>query len=295
MSYARYKIFYPVDFSTHSVLAAMCVKTWIDRLDAALDTVHVMDTSALAMEPDYELRHLTERRMADPKHYSDRYFGKNVASCTALMGDIADEIEYLAQREEVDLIMLRRGHQNLLTRYFHNSLTATLLERSTALVRTTEHIDEMPTLPSSILRAVDFERNESFNAKDDRMLQAVRLLVSRFRASLVFLHIVRQHRDLHEGGTDPEDIEIESWKMRAQEFFGNSITVLRKSGGVTTAISDTAKHLGIDLIVIGRTRPRKLSLELQTRVLRIDHATHRPVLSVWCPQCLIDKPLSKRG
>ena len=280
MTSARYKILYPADFSPRSVLAAACVKTWVDRLDAAVDTVHVMDTGALAMEPDYDLRYLTEKRMADLKHFSGRYFGKNVASCTVLNGKIADEIEYFARHEEVDLIMLPGSHQNLLTCLLHDSLAATLLERCTALVWTTEHIDEVPALPSNILCAVHFERNELFDAEDDRMLQTVRVLVSKFRASVVFLHVVRENRDLREADTDPEGIETESWKMKAQEFFGNSITAIRKSGDVTTAISDPAKQLGIDPIVIGQTGPGKINLKLQTRVLRIDHATHRPVLSV---------------
>jgi hypothetical protein len=75
MTPERHKILYPVDFSTRSVLAAPYVKTWVDRLDAALDTLHVVDRGALAPEQDDELPHLIEKRRADLKYFSDRHFG----------------------------------------------------------------------------------------------------------------------------------------------------------------------------------------------------------------------------
>lgn len=36
------------------------METWVDRLDAALDTLHVIDTGALTTEPDYELNLIDE-------------------------------------------------------------------------------------------------------------------------------------------------------------------------------------------------------------------------------------------
>ena len=53
---------------------------------------------------------------------------------------------------------------------------------------------------------------------------------------------------------------------------------LRKSGDVLTTISDTAKELGADLIVVG---PETIGLGRQVHLLKIDHEIHRPVLSVW--------------
>ena len=275
MTPARHKVLFPVDFSARSVVAAPHVKTWVDRLDAALDTLHVVNRDAVPSEQEDELPNLIEKRMADLKHFSDRHFGENVASCTVLAGGIADEIEQFAKREEIDLIMMPRDHQNLATRFFQDSLTAALLERCTASVWTTEHLDEVPAVPRSILCAVHFERDASLDAQNDRMLQAVRELVSRFEASVAFLHVERESRD------SGEATDLEPWKMRAQEFFGSSVKLLRKSGDVVMAISDTAKELSADLIVVGRTRPETIGLGRQVHLLKIDHATHRPVLSVW--------------
>jgi nucleotide-binding universal stress UspA family protein len=282
MTPERHKILFPVDFSTRSVLAAPYVKTWVDRLGAALDTLHVVDRDAVPSEQSDELPYLIEKRVADLKHFSDRYFGENVASCTVLAGGIADQIEYLAKREEIDLIMMPRDHQTLATRIFQDSLTAALLERCTASVWTTEHLDEAPVVPRSILCAVHFEQDASLDAQNDRMLQTVRELVSRFEASVAFVYVERESRDLGEGVTDGDDmLEIEPWKMKAQDLFGSPVKLLRKSGDVLTAISDTAKELDADLIVVGRTRPETIGLGRQVHLLKIDHATHRPVLSVW--------------
>jgi nucleotide-binding universal stress UspA family protein len=272
----RHKILFPVDFSARSVLAAPYVKTWVDRLDAALDTLHVVDRDAVPSEQEDELPDIIEKRMADLKHFSDRHFGENVASCTVVAGGIADQIEHFAKREEIDVIMMPRDHQTLATRFFQDSLTAALLERCTASVWTTEHLDEVPAVPRNILCAVHFEQDASLDAQNDRMLQTVRELASRFEASVAFLYVERESRDSGEADTD-----LEPWKMRAQEFFGSSVKLLRKSGDVITAISDTAKELGADLIVVGRTRPETIGLGRQVHLLRIDHATHRPVLSIW--------------
>jgi hypothetical protein len=64
MTAKRYKMLYPVDFSNRCVSAAPYVKTWVDRLDAALDTVHIIGHDPLDPEQDDALRS-AERRMAD--------------------------------------------------------------------------------------------------------------------------------------------------------------------------------------------------------------------------------------
>ena len=273
------RILYPVDLSGRSKSAAAIVKTWVDRLNASLETLHVIDRPP---DGDYELPYLMERRRADLRRFSDLSFGKDMASCTVLTGHIADQIEYFASTQNIDLIMLPRDHQSLAARLFHDSLTATLLERCTALIWTSEHIDEAPVIPRNILCSVHFSSRISLEAQNDRMLRAARELVIRFQAEVSVLHVTEEHRDL--GETDTRfraSSDMEVWKSRAQSFFGNSVRFVTKTGAVITAIRETAQELDADLIVLGRTQPETISLGRQTRILRIDHETHRPVLSVW--------------
>jgi nucleotide-binding universal stress UspA family protein len=277
----RYRILFPVDFSDRSVSAAPYVKIWVDRFGAVLDTLHVIDNRELRPEDD-ELRSLIERRTADLKYFSDHHFGEHAASSTVLSGSIADEIEYFAKHEKVDLIMLPRDHQHLTTRFLHDSLAATLLERCAALVWITEYLEEVPPV-RSILCAMHFEQDASLDAQGARMLQTVQELASRFQARVAFLHVLHGHDQAsNESVTDLGTVaEVEPWAVKAQELFGSSVGLLRRSGDVIAAIGDTAKQLAADLIVVGRTSPGTIGLGSQSHILKIDHAAHRPVLSVW--------------
>jgi len=107
------KILFPVDFSTHCELAAPCVRTWVDRFGATLNTLHIVDANALGYRqgpneesPYSELPNLMSKRTADLKYFSDQHFGANVARYMVLSGCTAEEIEGFSRRENIDLIML---------------------------------------------------------------------------------------------------------------------------------------------------------------------------------------------
>jgi nucleotide-binding universal stress UspA family protein len=284
-------ILFPVDFSNRSVLAVQHVRIWLDRLGATLNTLHIVDANALGhdAEPnggflDSDILNLISKRTADLKYFSDHYFGENVARHTVLSGGTADQIEYFAKRENIDLIMLPRDHQNLMSRILEDSLAAKLLEQCTASVWVTEHIDDLsPSAVPSILCAVHFEHDVTLDAQNHRILKTVRELATTFQTRVAFLIVI--------GGTVEESSEpvthlqavagMEPFVAQVHGLFGSSAEILRKSGKVINAITDTAKQMSADLIVIGRSRPGTISLGRQTHVLKIDHAARRPVLSVW--------------
>lgn len=284
-------ILFPVDFSAHSVLAARHVKVWVDRFHATLNTLHVVDANALgrSREPDdgfldEDMLDLVSKRTADLKYFSDRYFGETVATHTVLRGGTANQIEYFAERENIDLIMLPRNHQTLASRVLEDSLAAKLLERCTASVWITEHIDDVSPSPiHSILCAMHLEQDVTLDAQNHRMLQAVRELAITFQAGVVFLHVINgAAKESSASVMRPQAIaEVESLVAQAHDLFGSPAEFRRKSGDVITAISETAKQVAADLIVVGRSRPGTISLGRQTHVLKIDHAARRPVLSVW--------------
>jgi nucleotide-binding universal stress UspA family protein len=277
----QYRILFPVDFSDRSVSAVPYVKIWVDRFGAVLETLHVIDSRDPPPDDD-ELRSFMEKRRSDLKYFSDHHFGENAARPTVLIGSIADEIEYFATHEKIDLIMLPRDHQHLASLVLHDSLAATLLERCHASVWITEHLNEVPPV-RSILCAMHFEQDPSQDAQEARILQTVQDLVSRFQARVTFLHVLHGHDQAsNESVTDLGTVaELEPWAAKAQELFGSSVGLLRKSGDVIATIGDTAKQLAADLIVVGRTSPGAIGLGSQIHILKIDHAAHRPVLSVW--------------
>jgi nucleotide-binding universal stress UspA family protein len=287
----QYNILFPVDFSGRCVLAAHHVKTWVDRFRAALTTLHIVDANALGHRPGSSNGFLHEdifrlrlMRTADLKHFSDRYFGENVAHPTVLTGGTAaDQIADFAGHEKMDLIMLARNHQSLWSRFLHDSLTATLLERCTASVWITEHLgDARPSSVNSILCAVHFERDVRLDAQNHRILQTVRNLAATFQATVTFLRVIDREEESAKSSAHLQALSgDEPWLAQARELSGHSAAFLRKTGDVVTAINDTANQVAADLVVVGRTRPGTIGLGVQEHILKIDDVVGRPVLSVW--------------
>ena len=112
----KYKILYPVDFSKRSTLATQQVKVWVEHFRAVLDTLHIVDNNTSGPLTNLhdpalyqEQSRVVSRRTADLKHFSDHYFGENVARAVVLNGNTADQIQHFADREQADLIIDRPG------------------------------------------------------------------------------------------------------------------------------------------------------------------------------------------
>lgn len=284
------RILFPVDFSNRCVLAARHVKAWTDRFNADLRTVHVVDPKALGYSPErndasiyHNLTNLIVRRTSDLKHFSDRYFGESAGRNTVLRGDAADQIEHLAKREEIDLIMFPRTHQSIGSRLLRDSLTARILDRSAASVWITEHVEALDKLSiDSILCAVHFERDLTLESQNYRILQNVLTLANAFQSKVTFLTVIdrREEDTARRPANGSLSSGIGPWLTHAQEQFGNGAEFLRQTGDVVSAITDAANRVAADLVVVGRTRPGTIGLGRQSRILKIDDAVRRPILSV---------------
>jgi nucleotide-binding universal stress UspA family protein len=280
-------ILFPVDFSIRCELAAPHVKTWAEKLSAQLKTLHIVDPEEVGYsdERDYEvISDLIVRRTADLKYFADHYLGKNVSQHTVVRGDARAQIESVAKQEKIDLIMLPRTHQSIGSRLMHDSLTATILENSTASLWVTEHVEALNKLSiNRILCAVHFEQDLMLDSQNSRMLQRVLALAKAFRAEVTFLNVLDKQEEETTGR--PADASsssgIEPWLIQAREQFGNAAEFLRLKGDVVSTIADITNQKAADLVVVGRTRPGTLGLGVQGRILEIDHAARRPILSVW--------------
>jgi nucleotide-binding universal stress UspA family protein len=231
-----------------------------------------------------DLSDLIAKRTADLKCFSDHYFGENVALHTVLSGDTADQIESFAKREKVDLIMLPRGHHNILSRIQHDSLTATLLDRSSASVWTTEHVEALdPSSVNSILCAVHFELDVTLDCENYRILQVVLDLATTFCAKVMFLRVIDRQEQASTKASAEQRILAgpEPWLAQMRRDCGNSAEYVSKSGNVIAVISDTANEVDADLIVVGRTRPGTIGWGVQGNILKIGNTAGHPVLSVW--------------
>jgi nucleotide-binding universal stress UspA family protein len=283
------RILFPIDFSNRCMLAARHVKTWADRFGAILSTLHVVDPKAFG-HGEYDefiyndLSHVVAKRTADLKHFSDHYLGENVARPTVLIGNAAGQIEYFAQHEKVDLIMLPRTHQSVVSRLLRDSLTGTILERSGASVWMTEHVETADKSSiNSILCPVHFARDLTLDSQNHRILQRVLALARAFQAKVTFLNVIdkREEDTTRHPANSMGSSGIGPWLTHAREQLGNGAEFLQQTGDVVSAITDAAKRVAADLVVVGRTRPGTIGLGRQNRILKIDDAVRRPILSVW--------------
>jgi hypothetical protein len=125
-----------------------------------------------------------------------------------------------------------------------------------------------------------FEHDVTLDAQNHRMLQTVRELATTFQATVTFLLVISGAVEESSGSvTHLQAVAgVEPFVAQVHELFGSSAEILKKSGKV---ITDTAKQMAAELIVVGRTRPGTIGLGVQTHILKIDHAARCAVLSVW--------------
>jgi nucleotide-binding universal stress UspA family protein len=262
-------------------------QTWAEKLGAVLSTLHVIDPDEFGYseERDYDvISDLIVRRTADLKYFADHYLGENVAQHTVVRGDVRAQIESFAKQEKVDLIMLPRTHQSIGSRLLRDSLTATILEKSTASLWITEHVEAVNKLcVDRILCALHFEQDLMLDSQNYRIIQKALALAKAFRAEVTFLNVMdKQEEETTRHSEDASSSSgIEPWLIQARGQFGNTAEFLRQKGDVVSTITDVANQKAADLVVVGRTRPGTLGLGVQGRILEIDHAACRPILSVW--------------
>ena len=173
-----YKILFPVDFSSRSVLAAQHVKVWSEHFGAALNTLHIVESDRYGPWYDQSLyseqSRVVVRRTADLEFFCHHHFGPNEARALVLAGNRADELEYFVNRERVDLIMLPRDHQSIIGRIFYDSTAAIMLERCRASVWMTEHLEKNHhPIVKSVLCAMHFKQSTLLDAQNLRILQTV--------------------------------------------------------------------------------------------------------------------------
>lgn len=281
-----YKILFPVDFSSRSVLAAQHVKMWTEHFGATLNTLHIVENDRYGPWYDQSLyserSRIVVRRMADLEFFSHHHFGPNEARAHILAGNRADELEYFVNRERVDLIMLPRDHQSTIARIFYDSIAAIMLERCRASVWMTEHLEENHhPIVKSVLCAMHFKQSTLLDAQNFRILQTVRQLVSNFGAEVTFLQVTGHAKSEESWSAERANAESQSWLTQAPDILGIPIRLLKRPGNVISGIRDAAGQIRADLVVVGRMRPEAISFGRQSRILKIDHAVRCPVLSVW--------------
>jgi nucleotide-binding universal stress UspA family protein len=284
-------ILFPVDFSERSAKSTVQVGDWVNQFRARLVVLHVVDPADYFAEPDFhfdeierQLPVIEQRRILDLDYFCKRYFGTQTIERLVVRGDKVGEIVGIAQKKNVDLIMLPRDHQTLASRLFHDSLTASVLNDSPIPIWTTEYLDApSPPRVKQILCAIHIDKDITLDAANERLLDFSRVIAARFSSALTCLCVDDPEQGilsepLRESGGENS---ISERRARIREQMKDVAQFEIAVGDIATAIRSTAERISANLIILGRTRPGTFGLGVQAHILTINHITHCPIISVF--------------
>jgi hypothetical protein len=221
------------------------------------------------------------RRTADLEYFCLHQFGKDIAHAIVLAGSRADQLEHLVNREQIDLIMLPRNHQSFISKFFGDSIAAILLERCTASIWMTEHLEEHHAVTvNNVLCAMHFMQGPTLDAQNFRILEMVRQLVINFGAEVTFLQVTGNAESGESWRAAGTEAGSQLWMAQARDLLGSSKSCL---GGAARSSLESGRPLMKSGLIwsLSVACAEAISFGRQSRILKIDHAVRCPVLSVW--------------
>jgi nucleotide-binding universal stress UspA family protein len=288
------KILFPVDFSEANIAMIPYVTEMAQRFDAtvtvlnAFNLIHEYNLApsldngmfgaiAIPYTPDFqELRNERERLLEE---FSRTHFASLKRTTRIEDGDPAEVIDWVAQRENTNLIVMPTKGLGRFRRMLLGSVTAKVLHDVGCPVFTSAH---EPGPESglrlgyrSIVCAVEL------NPEADAILKAAAFLAQAYGARICLLNI---EPSLH--GHDRETFveSVHSAFDKALKAGGQDIrvatTVRVKDGAVPDGIRCVAKEEAADLVVVGRGGEQGNLSRLWSQLCEIIRESPCPVLSV---------------
>lgn len=148
------KILFPVDFSARSLSAAKQVRVWASRLSAEVVAVHVVDPANFSNSPDrFNIQFEEHARFytAEARRQIDFFCKEQLpglrTSTSVFVGSVSEILSETAFRESIDLIMIPRVHDSYVSRWFHDPVLSSVLDKCPMPVWTTEHHENLTDLP----------------------------------------------------------------------------------------------------------------------------------------------------
>lgn len=288
------KILFPIDFSEAAIAMAPQVAEVAQRFNASVIVLNAFNlvpnfileppqAGVFAAEPIsipytpdlQELRKQHEQRLEE---FTRTQFPGLTHTARIEDGDPANVIEWVARRENTDLIMMPTKGHGRFRRLLFGSVTAKVLHDVLCPVLTSAHEPDEASASAtgyrSILCAVEL------NPEADVVLAAAALIAQTYGARICLLHI---EPSSHEHGGQASAQAIRSAFERALN------TESRRVGDLTVRVLDAAIPEGIrrtaieekaDLVVVGRGHQRESLLRIWSHLYTIIHESPCPVLSV---------------
>jgi nucleotide-binding universal stress UspA family protein len=284
------KILLPIDFSPRSTEAADAAAAVAERFGSEIVLLHILAPGfnpPLPTSAQIKLLHGFAREEAEEKMNEFRSKEWRHLAVKRVLEEGADParkiVEY-ASSEHVDLIMMPTHGYGPFRRLLIGSVTAKVLHDASCLVWTAAHTPDMasgvPAQPRRIACAVDL------GPQSRSILGWASQLCWEFGAPLSLIHVVPSlDPRLQDYGLSPEwrgyvINEAKAELARLLETAGANGDIHIEIGPIVGAVTDAAREVRADLLVIGRSNHHGIAGRLPTNAYAIIRESPCPVLGV---------------
>ncbi len=282
-------ILFPVDFSPSCVAMAAHVKRAAAIFGARVTLIHVFDLYShdalqLYVRP---LSEVAEEQQNLARDKLDSFLNAEfpLADCPRILlsGDAATQITQFARTNGFDLIIMPT-HAGLFRRTLLGSTTAKVLDHADCPVLTTQHAE---TISPRQLEHREWVCAIGLDTDSERVLRYASEAAKSVRANLTLVHVIpwnvpdlRVGLDLEERLQAAKKDAAHSRIEELQSAAGSHAVVRIEIGPIKSMLTETARRLRADVVVIGRN-PQTGSLG---RMRDLSYAVARdapcPVLSI---------------
>ncbi len=288
-----HRILFPVDFSGAGAAMAPAVGAIARRFDAS---VTVMNAFNLVQEVNLapvcddvtdeplpisytpEFQALRDQREVRLNEFASTHFADLVRKAVVVDGEPALAIEWLAKREQADLITMPTRGLGRFRRLLLGSVTAKVLHDLDCPVFTSAHEPgkqlTFPDCCNSILCAVKFD------SADEAVLTMAASLVRACSARVCLLHVLT--KDDEQSGNKTMAPVRRSFEQILQAETHHDIPIRERTLDATVpeGIRQVALEEEADLVIVGRGRARETVSFLWSQLYRVIRESPCPVLSV---------------
>jgi nucleotide-binding universal stress UspA family protein len=281
-------ILFPVDFSPSCVAMAPFVKRAVSIFGARVTLVHVFD---LYSHDGFQLyvrsiSEVAEEQQNVARDKLDSFLKSEfpLTECPRILlsGGAATEITQLARKDGFDLIIMPT-HAGIFRRTLLGSTTAKVLNHADCPVLTTQHAE---TISPRQLEHREWVCAIGLDSDSERVLRYASQVAESVHANLTLVHVIATSLPELRVGLDSEE-RLQSAKREAagrieklQSAAGSHALVSIGSGSIQQAVTEHARRLRADVLMIGRS-PQSGTLG---RLRDLSYAVARdapcPVLSV---------------
>lgn len=281
-------ILFPVDFSPSCAAMAPFVKRAASVTSAKVTLLHVVEVIASGFElyvrpfPEIE-----ENCKSVAQEKFDSFLKSDFPpdKCTRLFweGDAATAIATVARDRGIDLIVMPT-HAGVFRRMLLGSTTAKVLNDADCMVMTTQHAETMSPRP---LEHREWVCAIGLSADSKRVLGIATRVAEAFHANLSLVHAIPAAQPGLPIQLDLEE-RVQSMEMQAarerfrelQKAVGSHARVTIAVGPIKEALTEAARRLQADVLVIGRSSQPGSQGRLRDLTYAIVRDAPCPVVSV---------------